>query len=38
MLPDHSTATYCVVLDSNGEMYCSVGDMDIINELSIDWV
>ena len=33
-----STATYCVVLDHHGEMYCAVGDMNINESISVDWV
>ncbi len=32
------SATYCVVLDSAGEFKFGVGDMDITNQLSVDWV
>lgn len=35
-LPDAATATYCVVLDHLGEMYCGIGDMDILNRIQPD--
>ena len=31
--PDSSTATYCLVQDHVGEMYCAIGDMDIIGKI-----
>ncbi|XP_065898187.1 uncharacterized protein [Dysidea avara] len=35
-LPDAATATYCAVLDHLGEMYCGIGDMDILNRIEPD--
>jgi len=35
-LPDAATATYCAVLDHLGEMYCGIGDMDILNKIEPD--
>ena len=32
------TATYCVVLDCNGETHCAVGDMDVLETISPEWV
>ncbi len=32
------TATYCLVLDHKGELYCGIGDMDIIELISVEWV
>ena len=32
------TATYCVVLDCNGETHCAVGDMDVLDTISPEWV
>ena len=37
-LQDTPTATYCVVLDGSGETYCAVGDMDILQSISPEWV
>jgi pseudouridine-5'-phosphate glycosidase/pseudouridine kinase len=36
--PSHSTASYCVMLNSHGELVCGVGDMDIHSTISPDWV
>ena len=33
-----STASYCVVLEESGELYCAVGDLSINDHLTIDWV
>ncbi|XP_071855180.1 uncharacterized protein [Apostichopus japonicus] len=35
---DYSTATYCLVIDSNGDVLLGVGDMGISNELTIDHI
>ncbi|XP_064381865.1 uncharacterized protein LOC135330853 [Halichondria panicea] len=32
------TASYCIVLDHQGEVYCAVGDMSINNSITVDWV
>ena len=32
------TATYCVVLDNKGELFCAIGDMDVNQCVSVDWV
>ena len=37
-LPSVTTATYCLVLDNKGEMFCGVGDMDITDKLTADLV
>ena len=34
----HSTASYCVLLNSHGELVCGVGDMDIHSTVTPDWV
>lgn len=37
-LPSVTTATYCLLLDNKGEMFCGVGDMDITDMLTVDLV
>ena len=37
-LADASTATYVALLDRQGNFLFGVGDMEIHNQLSIDWV
>ncbi|ELT92569.1 hypothetical protein CAPTEDRAFT_92526 [Capitella teleta] len=37
-LPSHSTATYCAVLSSSGELIYGVGDFDIHSQISTDYV
>ena len=37
-LTNHSSATYCAVLDGSGELHCAIGDMNIHNEITVDWV
>jgi hypothetical protein len=37
-LADASTATYVAILDRQGNFLFGVGDMEIHNQLSIDWV
>ena len=37
-LPSVTTATYCLLLDNKGEMFCGVGDMDITDKLTVDLV
>ena len=32
------TAAYCAVLDSHGEMRCSIGDMDALDHVARQWV
>ena len=32
------TATYCAVLDRQGEMRCGIGDMDALYHVSPQWV
>lgn len=35
---DLPTATYCVMLDHQGEFHFGVGDMDITSQVSVEWV
>ena len=35
--PSISTASYCVLLSSQGEMTCGVGDMDIHSTITPEW-
>ena len=33
-----STASYCVVLEESGEVHCGIGDLEINQYLTVDWV